>query len=366
MSGLYARIAIAFIGVASGVLLISTIAFILETHYHFSLYQHQAMDMNSPAFDAHFEQALVQSVLWSAILGILLSVLLSLLVAKRITSPLIHMKKVAERMAKGELGARTTVKGNDEIADLGGSLNYLAEQLMHHEQLRKMMTADVAHELRTPLATLKSHMEAMIDGVWVPTPMRLKSCYEEIERLRFLVGDLEQLSEIESPQFQLQMQQQEISAIIRQCIEASKAAFVEKGVQLELSESTPVSVVIDRQRFGQIMTNLLSNALKFTPQGGNVRVWIKEEQNNVTIVVADTGIGIKESELPYVFERFYRGEKSRSRQTGGAGIGLSIVKAIAEAHEGEIQIKSEEGKGTEVSIHLKKKVGGSEKRWISV
>lgn len=356
MKGLYARIVIAFIGVASGVLLISTIAFILETHYHFSLYQHQAMDMNAPAFDVHFEQALVQSVLWSAILGILLSVLLSLFVAKRLTAPLIHMKKVAERMASGELGARTIVKGNDEIADLGGSLNHLAEQLMHQEQLRKTMTADVAHELRTPLATLKSHMEAMIDGVWEPTPQRLESCYEEIERLRFLVGDLEQLTEMESPQFQLQLQQQEISAIIRQCIEASQAAFVEKGVQLELSESTSVSVVIDRQRFGQIMTNLLSNALKFTPQGGNVRVWIKEEQNNVTIVVADTGIGIKESELPYVFERFYRGEKSRNRQTGGAGIGLSIVKAIAEAHGGEIHIKSEGGKGTEVSIHFKKTI----------
>ncbi|MBP1964290.1 sensor histidine kinase [Paenibacillus aceris] len=354
MKGLYARIAFAFIGIASGVLLISTIAFIVETHYHFSLYQHQAKDMNlsSPTFDTHFEQALVQSVLWSAILGILLSVLLSLFVAKRITAPLIHMKKVAERMAKGELNARSTVIGNDELADLGGSLNHLAEQLLKQEQLRKTMTADVAHELRTPLATLKSHMEAMIDGVWTPTPERLESCYEEIERLRFLVGDLEQLSEVESPNFKLQKRHQDVSLAIKQCVEASKAAFVQKGVHLEFVEGPSVFVEIDRQRFGQIMTNLLSNALKFTAKGGHIKIWMKEEQNKVVIGVADTGSGIKASELPYVFERFYRGEKSRSRKTGGAGIGLSIVKAIVDAHEGEIQIKSKEGQGTEVVVNF--------------
>lgn len=354
MKGLYARIAIAFIGVASGVLLISTIAFILETHYHFSLYQHQAMDMNSPAFDVHFEQALVQSVLWSAILGILLSVLLSLLVAKRITAPLIHMKKVAERMANGELGARTTVKGNDEIADLGGSLNHLAEQLMYQDQLRKTMTSDVAHELRTPLATLKSHMEAMIDGVWMPTPHRLESCYEEIERLRFLVGDLEQLTEMESPHFKLKLHEENVSAIVHRNIEASRTSFDQKGVNLFFEGLTNVEATLDRQRLGQILVNLLTNALKFTPQGGKVTVKVTEEEHAVVIIVSDTGIGMNEDDLRFVFERFYRVEKSRDRKSGGSGIGLTIVKKLVEAHGGTIRMESRVGEGTSVEIHFPK------------
>jgi two-component system, OmpR family, sensor histidine kinase BaeS len=354
MKGLYARIAIAFIGIASGVLLISTIAFILETHYHFSLYQHQAMDMNSPAFDTHFEQALVQSVLWSAILGILLSVLLSLFVAKRLTAPLIHMKKVAERMASGELGARTIVRGNDEIADLGDSLNHLAEQLMHQEQLRKTMTADVAHELRTPLATLKSHMEALIDGVWEPNHKRLESCYEEIERLRFLVGDLEQLTEMESPHFKLNLHEENVSAIVHRNIEANRASFDQKGVNLFFEGLTDVEATLDTQRIGQIMVNLLTNALKFTPQGGKVSVEVKEEQREAVIVVSDTGIGINEDDLPFIFERFYRVDKSRDRKLGGSGIGLTIVKKLVEAHGGTIRMESRVGEGTSVEIHFPK------------
>jgi two-component system sensor histidine kinase BaeS len=354
MKGLYARIVIAFIGVASGVLLISTIAFIVETHYHFSLFQHQAMDMNSPAFDAHFEQAMVQSVLWSAILGILLSILLSLVVAKRITAPLIHMKKVAERMANGELGARTTVNGNDEIADLGGSLNHLAEQLLHQEQLRKTMTADVAHELRTPLTTLKSHMEAMIDGVWAPTPQHLESCYEEIERLRFLVGDLEQLTEMESPHFKLKLKEENVSAIVHRHIEASRASFDQKGVNLFFEGLTNVEATLDRQRVGQIVANILTNALKFTPQGGKVSVEVKEEQDAVVIIVSDTGIGMNEENLRFVFERFYRVEKSRDRKSGGSGIGLTIAKKLVEAHGGTIRMESRVGEGTSVEIHFPK------------
>lgn len=356
MKGLYARIAIAFIGIASGVLLISTIAFIVETHYHFSLYQHQAMDQNisSPTFDNHFEQALVQSVLWSAILGILLSVILSLFVAKRITAPLIHMKKVAERMAKGELSARTIIKGNDELADLGGSLNHLAEQLTRQEQLRKTMTADVAHELRTPLATLKSHMEAMMEGIWMPTPERLESCHEEIERLRFLVGDLEQLTEMESPHFKLNLREENVSDIVQRNMEASRPLFEKKGVSLLHTGLPTVHVALDWQRVGQIMVNLLTNALKYTPPGGRVSVEVKDEQRVAVITISDTGIGISEDDLPFVFERFYRSDKSRDRKSGGSGIGLTIVQKIVEAHGGAIEIRSQLGEGTTVEIQLPK------------
>jgi two-component system sensor histidine kinase BaeS len=196
MKGIYKRIAYAFIGITSGILLIASLTFILEAHYHFSLYQKQSMGMNLDPknLDVHFEKALVQSIIWTSISGLLIAVIVSLYVAKRITTPLLEMKKTAEQIAKGELHARTTLSGKDELSDLGESLNHLAEQLQTQEHLRKTMTADVAHELRTPFTTLKSHMEAMILGVWEPTHKRLESCYEEIERLRHLVGDLEQLT----------------------------------------------------------------------------------------------------------------------------------------------------------------------------
>ncbi|MCZ8515047.1 ATP-binding protein [Paenibacillus filicis] len=352
MRGLTARIAIAFIGIVSGILLISTITFILETHYHFALYQHQAQDMNmnSPTFDAHFEQALVQSVLWTATLGIALAIVLSLFVARRITAPLIQMKDIAERMAKGERGARTTLKGNDELSELGGSLNFLAEQLEHQEQLRKTMTADVAHELRTPLTTLKSHMEAMIEGVWEPTRKRLVSCFEEIERLRHLVGDLEQLTEMESPHFKLYKNREDISALIQHAVEASMASYERKDVDLYFEKDAPVYGTVDRQRIGQILLNLLSNALKFTPPGGSVSIKLKQLKDMISITVTDTGIGIPSSELPYVLERFYRVDKSRDRKSGGSGIGLTIVQRLVEAHGGIIRLESHIGAGTVVTL----------------
>ncbi|SEP15789.1 cell wall metabolism sensor histidine kinase WalK [Paenibacillus sp. OV219] len=355
MKGLNARIAIACIGIASGVLLISMITFIFQAHYHLTMVQKQTDNIVLPkTFNEHFEQALIQSVLMIAILGVILAIIISLLVAKRITAPLVQMKKAAERMAKGELTSRTYVEGKDEIADLGNSLNHLAEQLQLQEQLRKTLTADVAHELRTPLTTLKSHMEAMIEGVWEPTPKRLESCFDEIERLRFLIGDLEQLTEVESPNFKLQLREENIVAIIQHHIDASQAAFERNGVQLAIEACPIIEAVIDKYRFGQIMSNLLNNALKFTPQNGTVTVQIKEVNSMVSIMITDTGIGIEEKDLSLVFERFYRVDKSRDRKSGGGGLGLTIVKKLVEAHNGEIQMDSRIGEGTTVSIFFPK------------
>lgn len=356
MKGLYKRIALTLIGITSGILLIASIIFILETHHHFSMYQDQSMDLNTDAarLDDHFEAALVQSIIWISISGLLISIIVSLYVAKRITSPLLEMKKTAERMAKGDLNSRTSVKGKDELSDLAESLNYLAAQLQTQEQLRIIMTADVAHELRTPLSTLKSHMEAMILRIWEPTHQRLESCYEEIDRLNLLVGDLEQLTEMESPHFRLQLKDEELTAITKQNVEAAKASFNQKGVSLELSTYNNVVAKVDRQRVSQIIVNLLSNALKFTPVGGGVTVQVIDEFKTAAIIVRDTGIGMKESEYGFIFERFYRVEKSRNRNTGGSGIGLAIVKKLVESHYGQIVVESIENQGTMIKIILPK------------
>ncbi len=352
MKGLYARFALVFIGLTCGILIMALTVLLIQAHRHFMMYQQQAAaaaDMVS--FNAHLEQALVQSVVWIAAGGIVLAALAGLYAAKRMAAPLMAMKAMAARMAGGELEARTEVRGNDELADLAQAINALAAQLEKQEHLRKTMTADVAHELRTPLATLKSHMEAMMDGVWEPTQVRLAACHEEVERLSHLVGDLEQLMQMDSPHFRLRLQTEDLSAIAAQSVETVKAAFAQKKVALRLAApAQPVLVQADRRRIGQILANVLSNAWKYTPSGGQVEVKVERDDGEARVVVADTGIGIPAGELPYVFERFYRTDKSRNRSTGGSGIGLTIARRLAEAHGGRMEIESEAGRGTTVRI----------------
>lgn len=350
------RLAWAFICVASGMICLSTIVFIIVMHYHLSLYLKEIPLLNSQVINLshHFEQALIQSTIWTTIGTILLAVMISFYVAKKIASPLIEMRKIAEKITQGNLEIRMKLAGKDELSDLGQALNHLTEELQKQESLRQNLTSDIAHELRTPLATLKSHMEAFEDGIWEPTPERIRSCYEELERLIHLVGDLEQLTNVESPGFKLEKKEECLSDIVEQSVRTMETAFMAKDVALLNFATAKIPICVDRNRMMQILINLLSNALKFTPSGGKVTVDVKEEGDKVFIIVKDTGIGIPASERQKVFERFYRVDKSRSRKSGGSGIGLTIVKKLVEAHEGTVDIQSDREKGTSVIITLKK------------
>jgi signal transduction histidine kinase len=351
---LHARLAFILIGTATCILFISTASVILATHYHISMFYDQAAGANrdSSQLDFHLEQALVQSIIWTFVGSILLAVLIGFYIARRISKPLVDMKRVAERMSDGQLDARVAIGGNDELAELGNSLNALAEQLHTQEQLRITMTEDIAHELRTPLATLKSHMRAFEDGVWEPTPQRIHSCYEEIERLAKMVAELEDLTHMESPAFQLKRADLSLDAIIRQGVDLVSAAYLEKKVELAFDCSSTIRVFADRNRMIQILVNLLSNALKFTPEDGKVRIEALEERQSVRIAIRDTGSGIAREDLPYIFERFYRGDKSRNRRTGGSGLGLTIVKKLVIAHGGHVWAES--GQGAAIYIRLPK------------
>lgn len=351
---LYTRLAVIIIATAACILLISTVSVIMATHYHISMFQNQAAETHQDIsqLDFHLEQALIQSIIWTFGGSILLAVLIGLYVAKRISAPLLQMKRVAEQMAKGELTSRVTVQGKDELAELGMSINELAAQLHKQEELRIIMTEDIAHELRTPLATLKSHMRAMADGIWEPTPERIHSCYEETERLTQMVAELEDLTQLESPGFQLERKEEPLDAMILKGVELVSAAFNEKKVQLYVRDLPGTLLHVDHNRMIQILVNLLSNALKFTPENGEVRIEAKEEEDHVLILIQDTGIGIAQSVLPYIFERFYREDKSRNRKTGGTGLGLTIVKKLVNAHGG--QIWAESNQGTAFFIRLPK------------
>ncbi|MFD1356314.1 sensor histidine kinase [Fictibacillus halophilus] len=353
--GLHARLAISFVFAASSILIIASIIIMLEVHYHLSMFKEDVPDFNSISpLTHHFEKALLSSILWTSIGAVLLVTIISYFVAKSLSTPLIQMRNAAEKMAKGDLGVRTETLGNDELNDLGVSLNQLASQLHQQETARKNMTSDIAHELRTPLATIKSHLEAFEDGVFHPTQERIHSLKEEIERLILLVQDLEHLTEMESPQSVLELKKEDLNKIIGKSIEAISASYVQKGVRLESSSNAPIELRLDAKRMTQVFINLLSNALTYTPADGYVTVLATEEFDHVHITVKDTGKGIPNNEVEQVFERFYRSEKSRNREFGGSGIGLTIVKRIIEAHDGQIWIESELGKGTEVHINFSK------------
>ncbi|RAV18772.1 sensor histidine kinase [Paenibacillus contaminans] len=357
--GLRYRLSLVMIGVVCGTLLIAGISAMAEIHYHFGMYQEQfETGQQQPGLNKHLEQALLQSIGWTMLGAVILAVAISLYMAKRLSSPLSEMKRAAERMTLGMLDARTAVDGTDEIAELGRTLNHLAAQLQRQEQLRVTMTQDIAHELRTPLAILKSHLQALHERIWEPTPERIRACYEESERLASLVADLEQLTLMDSPQFRLHREPEPLTPILHQSVELVTAAFLQKGVALEYEPlDSDMRLLIDRDRFIQIIVNLLSNALKFTPAGGTVYLSSTVQNGDIVIAVRDTGPGVPEDALPYVFERFYRADKSRSRNFtdgGGGGIGLTIVKKLVEAHEGTVTAES--GPGTTVCIRLPLKI----------
>lgn len=327
------------------ILLMASATLVSGIHYHFQMYQNELPDNTglTSAWGLHLEMAIVQSILWTMLGALLLAMVVSTYVARKISAPLIEMKYAAEAMARGRFTARTECQSRDELGQLSQAINHLAERLQQQENLRVSMTDNIAHELRTPLTTLKSHMIALKDGIWEPTPERLESCYEEIDRLAGLVNDLQELNELKYPAFGLALSDVQIDEVLKESIGLVQAAFYEKKVQLEADLVSGARMKADSDRMKQVFVNLLSNALKFTPSSGRVKVDLRVSTHQIEISVADSGIGISQEDLPYIFERFYRADKSRGRETGGSGIGLAIVRTIVEAHGGEVWAESTGG-----------------------
>jgi two-component system sensor histidine kinase BaeS len=211
----------------------------------------------------------------------------------------------------------------------------------------------VAHELRTPLTTLRSHLEALIDGVWEASPARLKGLHEETLRLGRLVEDLSSLSRYEQGGLELKREPLRAAELAAPVVALWQERFRRKGVSLELRAGAPEAMIrADREKLTQVLTNLLDNALNFTPPGGKVQVSVSAKAGGVELAVEDTGCGIPAEDLPHVFERFYRADPSRARDTGGFGIGLSIVREIVRAHGGTVEVRSAPGRGSEFRVIL--------------
>jgi signal transduction histidine kinase len=307
--------------------------------------------------DLAFIDALNKLLIWAGIFSLIFALIIGHLMAKRLSSPISRVITSAQSIAKGYFSDRIQNKSStSEISQLTATINNLAETMEKQEVLRKRLTGDVAHELRTPLATLQSHMEAMIDGIWKPDTERLVSCHDEIVRISKMVGDLEKLARYEGENLIINRECFDVSELIKRLVNNFEREFLTKNIKVSFSGTTE-EIYADKDKISQVIINLLSNAQKYTPQGGLVSINVTGTQDSAEIIVKDNGPGIPAEDLPYIFERFYRADKSRNRLTGGSGIGLTIAKAIVTAHNGKIEVHSKLGEGTEFLVLLPKEEG---------
>ncbi len=310
------------------------------------------------------EEAFLQSVRRSLLLvilgGCLLAVGLGALISYQITRPLRELRQAAAEIASGNLESRVQIRGEDEVAELAHSFNEMARALQAQEERRRQMLADIAHELRTPLSVIRGHLEALLDGLYPLDSAHLAPIYNETILLQRLVEDLRVLSLAEAGQLPLEKSWFDASELLREIVELVEAAATDKGLTLEFSAESPLPLYADRQRIGQVIHNILANALNFTPEGGRITVRARKvapgpsarRAEFVEISVSDTGPGIPPEDLPHIFERFWRKEPSRSRSTGGSGLGLSIARKLVEAHGGTIEVQSTVGKGTTFTVRI--------------
>ncbi len=302
--------------------------------------------------DLQFLSSLNRILLIAGAVSLGACVLLGAYLARRLSKPITDVIAATGRIAEGNYSDRLThAENTTELVALSHSVNSLAASLESQETLRKRLTADVAHELRTPLTTLQSTVEAMLDGVWMADEAHLSSLREEILRLNKLVDGLSSLSRYESESLVLDTEVFDLRELCAQTVRNFENAARLKGASLTCS-GEPAVVSADRDKIGQIIINLLHNALKFTPAGGSISLETRCEVDHAIFRIRDTGCGIAPEHLPFIFERFYRADPSRTRETGGSGIGLAIALAIAKAHGGEIRVSSTVGKGSEFVLSL--------------
>jgi len=306
--------------------------------------------------DHQFIDALNTVFIVIGIVAGILAVVLGGLLAKRIARPVTETAEAAKQVARGDYDIRVSAESHSqELSDLVASINHLAGALGEQEILRKRLTTDVAHELRTPLTAVTLYLEAMIEGLWEVTPERLKGCHEELIRMSSLVADIQQLATVEGDNLQLHKTKIDLLEIVKAVGGNLSAQAQAKGQTLAISgEETMVEA--DRERIQQVLVNLVSNAMKYTPQNGHIRIETEDNVGYGIVRVKDDGVGIAEEDLPLIFERFYRTDQSRDRRTGGTGIGLTIAKSIVIAHGGTISVESKLGEGSCFTISIPKDV----------
>jgi signal transduction histidine kinase len=308
-----------------------------------------------------FRSAMLQALLLSAGAATLAAVVVSLFVSTRIVTPIQQLLAASRRIASGHYAERVVATDTDELGALAAQFNTMAAELETAERRRVALIGDVAHELRTPLATIEGYTEGLLDGVVAPGEETWALLHDEVSRLRRLVQDLQELSRAEARQLPLQRRRCHPIELVEQAVARIAPQFAEKGIVLTTDVLADLPTVqADSDRIIQVLINLLGNALRYTPEGGAVGVSAEREDGAVAFHIADTGVGIAPEHLPHLFERFYRVDKARSRALGGSGIGLTISRALVEAHDGHIWAASAgHGQGATFSFTLPIAASGS-------
>jgi two-component system, OmpR family, sensor histidine kinase BaeS len=286
-----------------------------------------------------------------AALALGLALLAAALVAATLVRPLRRLTETTERMTRGDLGARARVGGGAELERLADAFNQLASTLAREDEVRRAAAADIAHELRTPVAGIVSRIEAAQDGVMDDEAANLEAMHGEALRLAALIDDVGKLAEAERPDLALSRAPLDLAETCRRRAAMYEGFFAAKGIAFTTrAEATPMQG--DDRRLEQVVDNLLSNALRYTDPGGTVELHVRRHLGACVVEVRDTGIGISAEDLPHVFDRFWRSDRSRSRATGGSGIGMAVVRELVRAHDGQVELRSELGEGTTARVVL--------------
>jgi len=298
--------------------------------------------------DVNFKTSINKSIILGVVLSILVTILISLYISKQFSTPLRKVSKISVELSNGDFHARLHNKSSIlELENLRNSINTLGEKLQHQDELRKRLISDISHEVRTPLNILQNNFEAMIDGIFPVDNERMTYLNEEVIRFGKLIDNLNTLKEIEGEESVLSMGKIPLYNILSSVVREFKLITENKNIKmtLECSDSKQCNILGDTDKIKQVIINILSNSVKFTPEHGKVDITLKEINEKVVLRIQDTGIGINEEDLPFIFERLYRGDKSR-HEIEGSGIGLTIVRNILTQHKAHIDVKSKEGEGS--------------------
>lgn len=299
-----------------------------------------------------FINSVNKSVLTGGIIAGIVGIVLALLFSRNILKPIRELTEATKKMQQGELDQRVNTSSGGEIGKLGASFNELARRLKEQKALREEMVSDVAHELRNPLSNIQGYLEGLREGMIDPTKQVFETLHQQSLVLNRLVNDLRDVNRAKAGKLNLDKKLLVLEDIITREIKALKAKADETGVELRRDLNGPNLLKADPERISQVVRNLLDNAMTHTPKGGEIKIETRTSSGEVITTVSDEGAGIPEEDLPYIFDRFYRVDKSRSRGTGGTGLGLTIAKEIIESHGGRITAKSSEGKGSTFEFTL--------------
>lgn len=297
-----------------------------------------------------------RTLLFGALIGAVIALLLGVFLSQTLTRPIRELTRATHAVSEGDLSQQVPVRSGDELGELAQAFNRMSAQLARSVNARRQMTADIAHELRTPLSLILGHAEAVNDGVLPPTRENFEIIREEASRLEHLVNDLRTLSLADAGELSIQLQTVEPQRLIHEVASLYQYQAQKKNIRLELALAADLpSIEVDPGRMTQVLTNILDNALRYTPEDGHIVLGAEQRVNQVELFVQDSGPGLAIDDAGRIFERFYRSDASRQREQGGSGLGLAIAKSIVQAHGGQVLAESEEGKGLKIRITLPRK-----------